>query len=729
LRQTSALFKRELLGYFVSPLAYGIGALFLVAQGIAFFTLVRALSDPAAPASYGAVLRRFFGGGALYWAFALNLPALLTMRLVAEERREGTLEALLTAPVTATRVIAGKYLAALVFYLFLWLPTLLHVGLIAAAAPEGGLDFGPVLTAYLGVLVTGAGFLAVGVLASSLTRHQLLAAALTYVALAALLVLGSLPELDRLTGAAGFATSRGNLESALAYVDLRRHMDDFARGIIDTRWLVLYASGALTCLLLATLALERKARGRGRSARGALPGVVLLALGGLVLANVVAARHPRRGDATHSQIYSLSPRTLAVARALPADVQVVVLDGLPAVAEIYDDIDELLLRLEHAARGRLTVVHVDPIDDPRRLAELAARHGFLPADLEKGGAVLVQSGARTHALALTDLVDFGRDAQGAGVVTGFRGEAALLGALLDVTQPARPRVCWAAGHGEGALDPDYRTLAARLGEHGFASAPATLADDALRDCALVLVAGPSTPPADAETAALGRYLDHGGAALLLIGSDADAGLAGLTERRGIALGDRVVVDPADPLGSPRRWRTETGYGDHPASRPFRGRRATVWDRPREITPLAIDGTSTAALVSSSEQGWAESDRAGLAGLLPPSFDPATDARGPIAIAAAAELPGGGRLIVAGDPDAFAERAAAAPGRDNLDLAVTWVAWLAHRAPLVDLGPRTPEQIRLTLTPAQVRRVGWATVVALPLALLALGLLVWWRRRA
>ncbi|MCC6995015.1 MAG: ATP-binding cassette domain-containing protein [Deltaproteobacteria bacterium] len=776
-RQLGALYRRELLSTFVSPLAYGVGALFLVAQGIAFFTLVRALADPAAPAAYGAVLRRFFGGGALYWAFALNLPALLTMRLVAEERREGTLEVALTAPCAPGLVILGKFLAAFTFYLLLWLPTLVYPIVLARYAPPGtSLDLGPVATAYLGVAVSGAAFLAIGVLASSLTRHQLLAAALTYVGLAALLVLGSLPELDRLTGAAGFAATRPALTRVLAYLDLRRHLDDFARGILDSRWLVLYATTCVGALWGATQAVIRKERGRGAVRRGALPAAVALALLALVLANTLAARHPRRGDATSARIYTLSPRSVAVARELPAPVSIVVLEGLPALSELYDDIDELLERLAHASRGRITVVHIDPIDDPRRLAELAARHGFLPADLERGGAILVESSGRTRALGLSELVELGQDSTGAGVVTAFRAEAALLGAILDVTSKSRPRICASTGHGErplvadpgtpnpspstnpgpsdaviapvGDSDPsaapageDWLVLADRLREHGFDLAPTALLPSIPSSCSALVIAGPTTALSTEEANQLGAWLDHGGRALIAVGSDSPAtgpgagagfaatGLEGLTERRGIALGERIALDPGDPLGSPRRFRLLGGRGAHPASRAFRGRRPTVWDRPRELRLVDLDGVTSAVLMATSSAGWAESDRESVLGLATPGFDPeAGDGAGPVPFAAAAELSGGGRLIVLGDPSAFDTRVLAVPGRFNDDLGVAWLAWLTDRGTLVAAGPRAPEQLRLVMAPSEVRGVLWATVLALPLALLAIGALVIRRRR-
>jgi ABC-2 type transport system permease protein len=148
----------------------------------------------------------------------------------------------MTAPVTETQVVLGKYFAALLFYLCLWLPTLVYVAIIARHAD---VDPGPVAAGYLGVLGVGALFLAVGVFASSVARNQIVAAVLTFALLVLLFSFGLLANL--VTGEV--------LKKAFAYLDLWQHMDDFAKGLVDTRRLVYYVSGSAFFLFLATRAL------------------------------------------------------------------------------------------------------------------------------------------------------------------------------------------------------------------------------------------------------------------------------------------------------------------------------------------------------------------------------------------------------------------------------------------------------------------------------------------
>ena len=152
-----AVFRRELRAYFFSPLAYVILAFFLVVQGYYFSLIVAFLSDPRASA--GKPLELFFGQTIFTWLVLLFCGTFLTMRLISEELRSGTIETLMTAPVTETQVVLGKYFAALVFYLFLWAPTLLYVAIVRAHTP---VDWGPIAAAYIGIFGIGALFLSVG---------------------------------------------------------------------------------------------------------------------------------------------------------------------------------------------------------------------------------------------------------------------------------------------------------------------------------------------------------------------------------------------------------------------------------------------------------------------------------------------------------------------------------------------------------------------------------------
>jgi ABC-2 type transport system permease protein len=239
--------RRELAGYFYSPVAYVVATLFLVLQGFTFWFFVRALSDPSAPP--GAVMQFYFGGTILFWIALVLATATIPMRLLAEERRAGTLEPLLTAPVTDADVVLGKYLAALGFYVFLWLPTLAYVFILRHYAPPGQLpEWGPIAAGYLGTLLEGAAFLAVGLFASSLTSNQIIAAVLSFVFVFLLLLFGVVEQY----------VASDTVRAVSRHFNLFKHMDDFGRGIVDTRAVACSLSVAVLALFGTVKVLESR---------------------------------------------------------------------------------------------------------------------------------------------------------------------------------------------------------------------------------------------------------------------------------------------------------------------------------------------------------------------------------------------------------------------------------------------------------------------------------------
>ncbi len=136
-----AIARREWAGYFRTPAGWAVLALFLLLQGIVFWMFVQFLGRPDAPP--GGVMEFFFGGTILYWIALGLLATVVPMRLIAEELRTGTIEPLLTAPVSPGEVVVGKWLAALGFYLAAWAPTLLY--LVYLRRVGAALEPGPIV--------------------------------------------------------------------------------------------------------------------------------------------------------------------------------------------------------------------------------------------------------------------------------------------------------------------------------------------------------------------------------------------------------------------------------------------------------------------------------------------------------------------------------------------------------------------------------------------------------
>jgi ABC-2 type transport system permease protein len=169
---------------------------------------------------------------------------LITMRLFAEERRSGTIELLLTYPVRDGAVLLGKYLAALALYGLMLALTLLYPAIVVYFAR---LEWGPLLTGYLGLVLMGAAFLAVGVFASSLTENQIVASVTTFGVLLIFWVIGWSAE------AAG-----GMWGKVLSHLSILEHFDGFAKGIIDTKDVLYYLNFTLLALFLSLRSLEAR---------------------------------------------------------------------------------------------------------------------------------------------------------------------------------------------------------------------------------------------------------------------------------------------------------------------------------------------------------------------------------------------------------------------------------------------------------------------------------------
>lgn len=237
------ILKRELFALFVTPLAWVLSTVFLLLQGLHFYLLVSHFAAQPGLAVDGGPVQAFFGQTVLLYLPLLFLCPLLTMRTFAEERRAGTIETLLTAPVDAGGVVAGKYAAALVTYVALWAPTAFYFVLLGRL---GDIDWRVVGTGYLGVVLSGAGYLAIGVLASALCRSQL-TAAMTAMALVVGLFMLGLGE---------FVFPPGVAREAAAHVSVWSAMNELSRGIVDSRRLIFGLSVVLVPLFAATRTVE-----------------------------------------------------------------------------------------------------------------------------------------------------------------------------------------------------------------------------------------------------------------------------------------------------------------------------------------------------------------------------------------------------------------------------------------------------------------------------------------
>lgn len=243
------LLSHEIRMLLVSPSTYIAAMLFLLFMGFIFTGILEDYSKAAREISPA---NGFFQ---VFWFPVLFMVPLLTMKCLADERRLGTIETLLTTPVTTTEVVLGKYGAAYLLYVTLWAATggFFYI-LYKFVGDAHFIDFGPLVGGYLFVAVSGLFFIAIGVLASSLTRNQAVAGVLAFVMLVAIIGgtnwLATSAWLDR--------EAMSPLKDAVTYAQIISHRDDFTRGVVDTRQLLFYLSGTVLALIFSILGVEAK---------------------------------------------------------------------------------------------------------------------------------------------------------------------------------------------------------------------------------------------------------------------------------------------------------------------------------------------------------------------------------------------------------------------------------------------------------------------------------------
>ena len=244
------LAKRELKGYFASPIAYIVLAIFAVVVGYFFYSATAVFvqysmqammqGGQAPPMNVNDfIVRPMLGNVSV---FVLFLMPMITMRLFAEEKRSGTIELLLTSPLRDIEIILGKWLAAILLYACMLGISALNIGFLFL---HGAPDWRPLLVGYLGLLLMGAAFLGLGAFISTLTRNQIVAASLTFGVLLLLFVLDWVQSYS--TGPTG---------KVISYLSITSHFESFSKGVIELKDAVYYLSVIFLVIFLTARSME-----------------------------------------------------------------------------------------------------------------------------------------------------------------------------------------------------------------------------------------------------------------------------------------------------------------------------------------------------------------------------------------------------------------------------------------------------------------------------------------
>lgn len=507
--------RKEHRSYFDSPVAYVLLVIFLAASAFFFFRAAFAMGE--------ASLRPFFD--LLPWLLLFFVPA-VTMRSFSAERKDGTLEILLTQPVTEFELMLGKLLGNLLFMVVALVLTLL---MPIALSFGGSLDFGVLLAQYAGALLLIFALSGIGLFASALTKNQTIAFVIALTVTFFFLVAGS-----------DFVVIMvpAPLNSVFEQLGILTHFQGVTRGVIDLRDVVYFLSLgagflAITYFLLLSL---RLSRGSSQYRNLSLGTVIIVAI--VIFANLVSGSLGGRLDLTSQKLYTLSPATTKMVRELP-DVLTIKLfasSQLPAEAELVRrDVRDIVADLKNAGRGniKLQIRNPDTDEEARNEAQavgvLPVRFNVVRQDelqLKQGYlGIAVQFGDKTEAIPFVGRVD--------------DLEYQLAALVRKITAEEMRKIVFLTGHGEKSLAGDMQEVHKQLSQQYAVDSldPDKLGEGVAADVAAVVAAGPTGDLPEAQEQALKQYIESGGSLLLLI--------------------DQVTVNPQFMMAE----RNQSGFSD------------------------------------------------------------------------------------------------------------------------------------------------------------------------
>lgn len=736
-----ALIKKDLKGYFDQPAAYILIVPFVAALSLVFFG--------QAILSGEASLRPLFTvefqiqNPSLPWLLAIFVPA-ATMRLLAEENRDGTLELLLTHPIRGWTVLFSKFLSGFAFVAFAIIATL---GLPIAVMTAGDLDIGAAVGQYLSALLLAAAFVSIGLFTSSLTRNQIVAFILGLLTTMLLMVMG----LDIVA-----VTLPQNVATLLQALSPVTHFSSIARGVVHLRD-VLYFAALVSTFLSATFLIVR---GRTLSHRSAQYRNLQLGTAGLIVFSVLIGWSGNsiagRLDLTEDRLFTLSPATASILERLDDVLTVEFFESREPpvqIAATARDVGDFLADFEAASDGKVNLVRRYPEDDPNETRK-AQNAGVAPRqfNVQSQGRLEITSGYSGMAMTYVDqrlTLPF---------IAGFDGfEYRLASLAYRMLESEKKTVAFLSGHGEFAPSSGYAAFAGLLSDTydvtEIDGSESAAIDQSGVD--VLVIGGPNAAIPDETADAVREYILAGGKAMVLIESVVidQSRLVAVPNRNSFArlpaeFGVIVEHDLIFDLQSNETLSFNSQQGSVFIPYPF-------WARARVVDSSVAGGIQSALMPWASSIGVAESARENVE-VLPiiestefaaidfeygdvrpnaPIFNevqPGNMVQSLMGVAITergrAEGEPGFRLFVAGDADWLSDPIVAR-SQGNIFLGLNMVDWLAQEDILADVRKKVVTSRSLLFSsPAHENIARWANVAGVPALLIAIGLARALRRR-
>ena len=695
-----AIYKKELKGYLTSMTGYIFMAVLLAVASLYYVANCLIGGYPV----FGVVL------SSVYFVLLIVVPV-LTMRSMAEEKRQKTDQLLLTAPVSIWKIVEGKYLAMFTVFLIPMLVLCLYPLILLQF---GSVSLPMAYTSIAGYTLFGAACLAIGLFLSALTESQVIAAVLTF---------GVLFFLNMSSGIANLIGADGVLGSILSAVCIYQPFVNFVQGIFDLTGVLYYVTIVLLCLFL-TVQLLYKKHGTYRA------GMSVIACAAVVLVNLIAGNLPSqylKYDVSEQKLFTTGEQTAEVLKNLDEDIT------LYLVAQQGSEDTTLLELLERyeGLSSHISVKTIDPVLYPNFLSQ------YTDENLSEN-SVLVVGQERSRAVDYYDIYQYSVDySTYSSTLDSFDGEGQITSAVAYVTADEIPVLYTLEGHDEAALSASLTSSIEK--ENIEIKSLSLLTNEAVpEDAQMLLIYGPLSDISEDEKNKITNYMDRGGQVIYLRGyTDQETpNLDSILNEYGISLAEGIVLE-----GDSDHYLPNYPYYLLPDIN-YSAYTSDVLSH-YVLMALAEGMTETAAGTESGEE---EDGSLNYESLLTTSAEAYSkvnlesenlgmedgDIAGPfdLGVVVTKTLDDGNeaKLIVFSSETLLDEQVDAMVSGGNSTLFMNVLSQLADHESTVSIEAKSMSVTLLTVTAGSAIFWGLLTILIIPLFLLSLGGVIWFQRR-
>lgn len=698
----TAIYKRELKAYFHSV----IGQLFIAATlfmvGL-YFTVYNLLAGYPYMA---------YAVSSVIFLFLITIPV-LTMRILAEEKKQKTDQLIMTAPISIGQIVMGKFLALLTIFA---IPVIIICFYPLILIQFGTVAMAESYVAILGFFLYGMTGIAIGIFVSSWTESAVIAAVLTFVILFITYVM---------SGICNLISSTGNLlTQILGYLDMVSRFDAFLYGTLDITAMVYFISLTFLMLFLTTQSIQKRRYSVSvKSLRfGAYSsGMILLGIAVVVIVNLCMGRlsgNLTKIDVTVDQLYSITDQTQQMLSTLEEEVTIYVI----ANENNCDTLVAQTLERYEDASGHIKVEYVDPAVNPKF-------HTQYTSESINSNTLIVVSDKRSKVINYNNLYETSIDyTTYSTTTTGYDGEGQITSAIAYVTGDDMPKAYLITGHGELALEASF-TDAIEKANIEYEEISLINYEKLPEDAECIIINAPTSDYSEEDAAKVLEYMKNGGKAIVMATWTGETmnNFESILEAYGIRLVEGVVVE-----GSSNNYYqypmylipeveydtlTEDIYGSYNIFIQI--------GRGLKTNENADENVEITTLLSTSEDAYSKVN-------IEESYEKTeNDIAGPFALGMKAvkeEEGGESTLLVYASEGLFTESSNQMVSGANLRLFSNSLSSLVEYTDNISIPVKSYEVSYLSMTQAQITLLALFTVIVLPAAVLLSGIIIWWRRR-